>query len=536
MKSLPAILLACLLLVSCSTGKKEDSAIRIDEFMTHLTAISHDSTEGRGPGTRGYDRAAGYAVDLFKKWGLQPAGDNGSYYQQIQFTEATRDESSFSGSLNTTSGKIALDPASNFTVRPLPLRAKTELKDVPIVFVGYGIDAPELGYNSYDGVDVKGKIVLNMAGAPDSFNNEAKAIYAFNKGGMAKAHGAIGTIQFFAPSRKQDFQFMRLNFMYSMMWNHPGGETSDNHPDLQLVARISDDLAFQLMSLAGIDITTLDDLLSDGQIIHADIPARLTASVNYPQRKFSSPNLVAMLPGNDPILKEEMIVMTAHLDHLGIRKIGQDSIYNGTLDNASGSAALLTLAHRLSEEKSNSRTIVFVLLNGEELGLLGSDYFARYPSVPREKIVANLNMDGIEGMVLGSKEFIAYGYPYSNLASSVDAVMNRTGNKQGDDPRLEEAFFVRSDQFSFVKQGIPAIWVVSGYAPVDSTKDAMAVHLLWDKERYHQPGDDLLQPIDKDGLLRELTVDYELTKELANRMDKISWVEGSYLHTKYVKK
>lgn len=527
--------LALVWLISCSTEKKQSVEFNYDEYFSYLSALSHDSTMGRAPGSVGYDKSAAYCVNLLKQWGYQPAGDNGSWYQSIRFTEATKNESSLKGFVIAGGRKINLDPVNNFVARPLVALPASDLKNVPIVFAGFGIDAPELGYNSYDGIDVKGKIVLLVHGAPKNFNNEASAIYgsALQKGNTAVSHGAIGAMTVFPPIMNVTLPFIRNNAVYAMGWSHPSGTHSDNNPDLQINARISTELASDILGSAQLKLNETIDSLFAGKVISGPLQATLTASITYNQKTFDSPNIVAMLPGTDPRLKDEIIVMTAHLDHIGTRPSnGQDSIYNGTLDNASGSAALLSIAHRLSTEK-HARTIVCVLLNAEELGLLGSDYFARYPTVPRDRIVANMNMDGMTGLIVKTKDFIAYGYEYSNLSTSVDQALAATGTTLGKDLHPEQAYFVRSDQFSFVRQGIPAIYLTGGNFSSDTTIDASRIFTDWIGTRYHQPSDDLQQPLNKDGLLHELNAEYLLLADMLDRKDKIQWKKGSFLYERY---
>ena len=248
---------------------------------------------------------------------------------------------------------------------------------------------------------------------------------------------------------------------------------------------------------------------------------------------FESPNVAALLPGSDPDLRGEHLVLTAHLDHLGIGiPLAGDSIYNGTLDNASGSSALLTLASVLTRMEAPRRSILFLWVTAEENGLLGSEYFARFPTVDG-RVVANQNVDGVMGMITATSDMLAFGYEHSNLSEAVDAAVARSGTPVSPDPTPDQNLFIRSDQYAFVRQGIPAIWVQSARSAVDPTRDAQGELNTWIAERYHRPTDDLAQPMDLDGVMTELRTVFHVTHHIANEMGEIRWDEESFLYQRF---
>ena len=240
--------------------------------------------------------------------------------------------------------------------------------------------------------------------------------------------------------------------------------------------------------------------------------------------------MVARLPGSDPELRDEHLVVTAHLDHLGTgTPLSGDSIFNGTLDNASGSAAILTLAESLARLERPRRSILFLWVTAEESGMLGSEYFARFPTLESGTVVANQNMDGVMGMIAAATDVLAFGYEHSNLSEAVDFAVARTGNPVSPDPTPEENLFVRSDQYAFVRQGIPAIWVQAGRTGVDPAVDAQGELDRWIVERYHKPTDDTAQPVDLRGVRAELENNLLVTLYIANEMGDVRWDSRSFL-------
>ena len=275
--------------------------------------------------------------------------------------------------------------------------------------------------------------------------------------------------------------------------------------------------------------------IRSGQPTSFDLDAEGHVLAGFQFETFESANVAALLPGSDPTLRDEVLVLTAHLDHLGIGTVIEgDSVYNGTLDNASGSSALLTLAAALSRMDAPARSVLFLWVTAEESGLLGAEYFARFPSVSPRRVVANQNIDGVMGMITAATDVLAFGYEHSNLSDAVDYAVGLTGTPVSPDPTPEENLFIRSDQYAFVRNGIPAIWVQGGRTGLDPARDPQDELDTWIVERYHKPTDDLAQPLDLEGVRRELRANLLVTYHIANEMGSIEWDTGSFLYRRWV--
>jgi len=288
--------------------------------------------------------------------------------------------------------------------------------------------------------------------------------------------------------------------------------------------------ASQLMKSIGKDYATIHEQLVAGspQSFDFNFDATVTATSNH--KDSQSPNVAAMLPGSDPQLKEEVVVLSAHLDHVGVgNPVRGDSIYNGTVDNASGSSAILTIANTLSKMAPPKRSVLFLWVTGEERGLIGSRYWAKNPTIEPDRIVANQNIDMMNGLFMGAADIVAYGYEHSNLAEAVDVGSEKLSFTVMDDPSPEQNFFVRSDQYSFVQQGIPAIWIWSREENDEGRFDT------WWRKNYHRPSDDMQNTLSEEGILQELRANFLMTHYIASEMESIQWNEDSFLYQHYAR-
>ena len=496
-----------------------------------MSALSGDDFQGRRPGTAGYDSAAAYVARQAQNLGLEPSGMDGSYLQPIAFRRATVEPTATVFSV----GDQMLTHGRDYLTAP-----RTTLVDVrveaPLVFAGYGISAPGLGYDDFEGIEVEGKLVVVMAGAPDAFGSLERTVLSSSASRDAelRERGARGVIVV-QPEPLQSSTRPRVDFVV------PTEAASDIAAatvpeELEASLTVSQTVAAAWFDAAGHSLDDVRARLEAGEPTSFDLGLEGLVQARFDHEAFASPNVAALLPGTDPTLQDEVLVLTAHLDHLGVgMALAGDSIYNGTLDNASGSAALLTLASVLTQLEAPRRSILFLWVTAEESGLLGSEYFARFPSLGERRIVANQNMDGVMGMITAASDVLAFGYEHSNLSEAVDYAVGITGTPVAPDPTPEENLFIRSDQYAFVRQGIPAIWVQGGRTALDPDRDAQAELDTWIVERYHKPTDDLDQPFDLEGVRRELRSNLLVTWYITNELGPIEWHPSSFLYQRWVR-
>ncbi|NNF14695.1 MAG: M28 family peptidase [Gemmatimonadetes bacterium] len=494
-------------------------SLSVESFLVHQAMLSSDAMGGRRPGTAGYDAAAAYLIEEARASGLEPGGEDGTYLQPIDFRTSRVDPSSVVFSV----GGQTLVAEADFAVSPRVLTTDTDLR-APLVFAGFGISAPELGYDDFASIDVAGKLVVVVPGAPDAFGSLERTVLSSSKVRDAelRSRGAAGVVMIQSvPVGGRLASRPRTGYV------PPDGEPAE---ELAASLRVSRRVASTWMANAGRDFDDALSRLRAGEPVSMELGVEGVLTARFVHDTFESANVAALLQGVDPALADEYLVVTAHLDHLGTgAPLAGDSIYNGTLDNASGSAAILTLAETLTRMEPPDRSILFLWVTAEESGMLGSEYFARFPTVAG-RVIANQNMDGVMGMIAAATDILAFGYEHSNLSEAVDFAVERAGTPVSPDPTPEENLFIRSDQYAFVRQGIPAIWVQAGRTSVDPSIDAQSELDRWIVERYHKPTDDLDQPMDLAGVRVELENNLLVAHFIANEMEAIRWDTESFLY------
>jgi hypothetical protein len=539
-----AALLTCAIAVAESAmptpSAETMQLIRPDAIRAHMQFLSDDLMEGRETGTRGYMLAANYIRSQFQSIGLKPGGVNGSYFQQVPLRRSrlVRDQSSLVVKRNGKQTKLIWD--QNFAMRGSTLYEKTGV-EAPVVFVGYGVSAPQFNHDDYAGADVKGKIVMALYGAPESLPSSERAHFSptDQKEKMAAAHGAVGLLMVWAGESEKRTPFKRfVGFVQSprMRWLDPQGQPIDVTPSIRGEAYLSSDTARTLFEGAP---QTFDHALAaaaGGKIQTFVLPIIAAINTVTQFENLQSPNVAGILPGSDPKLKDEYVLYTAHADHLGIGEPKNgDSIYNGALDNASGTAALIEIAHAFATlNPLPRRSIVFVAVTGEEEGLLGSDYFAHYPTVPIDRIVANINMDELP-MVFDFKDVVPLGAEHSSLGPMIDSIAKSEGLEVSPDPLPEENFFVRSDQYSLVKEGVPAVAITGGEKAVDPAKNGAEIERAWIKNYYHSPQDDMSQPLDFNAAAKYTRLNLALGYAVANQDVRPTWNPGDFFGDAFAK-
>jgi hypothetical protein len=509
------------------------SPARLEE---HIRYLASDRLAGRGTGTPGYDSAARYVAGHFAALGLDSAGTEG-YFQPVPFRRALAVEGS-SLVLIGRSGRRALAPYRDYVPGPNFVAPHAEVT-APLVFAGFGATAPDRGYDDYRGVDAKGKIVVLLTGGPPSFPPAERAHYATArmKRENAVSRGAVGILV--VRTRDQTFPWDRLVRQSrggDMRWLDRNGAPADVSPALRGVATLSDSAAAYLFEAAPQSLSEVLTAAEAGKPPAFDLPVRASLRTVSVHDRLESSNVAGLLHGSDPRMRGEVVVYTAHLDHLGIGEPVQgDSIYNGALDNASGSAAMLEVARAFTSlAKPPRRSVLFLAVTGEEEGLLGSDYFAEHPTVPMERIVANVNLDGL-AILYPFREMVAFGADHSTLDSTVTRVARRLGVTLAPDPFPQEVFFVRSDQYSFVRHGVPSLFPFMGMRS-DSGVDAPARFKEWLATRYHTPQDDLGQPMDFEAGAKHAQLGFLVGLEIANADERPAWKKGDFFERTFGRK
>ena len=554
MKLRLGVVLCCVLLATgllaqdASEQTAADAAmksIRPEELRAHIRFLADSLLQGRAPGTPGYDIAARYVATELEGMGLH-SGVSGHWFQPVPLEKAVTDTSASSLILTVNGKETKLVDAKDYVLStwfasPAVKGSKAE-SDVsaPLVFVGFGVTAPDQHYDDYAGVDVRGKIVVSIYGAPSAFPSEERAYYSDGviKAKNAVARGAIGEIGISLPEDWKRFPWdwiVPQVQMGEMHWVGKDGVPHDFYPELRGGAFMSEQGAKTLFDGAP---KSLDEIFaaaraSKPQSFAMPVSAHIHTAAN--QALIESPNIVAELKGSDPALRDQYVVYTAHVDHLGIcPAIDGDNVCHGALDNASGTSALLEIARAYSKLKTPPRrSVLFVFVTGEEMGLLGSDYFAHFPTVPLKSIVANVNTDGAPGSYFPMKDVVALGAEHSTIGADVTAAGKMVGYELIPDPMPEEVGFIRSDQYSFVLRGVPAVDVEDGVHSTDTSINGLEVIRKWLVTRYHTPLDNIDQPIDFESMAKGAVLDFLVGYKIAQHDTPPEWNKGDFFGTKF---
>ena len=474
------------------------AVISADAIRARMEFLADDALEGRGTASRGHEIAAKYVASEFASMGLAPAGDSGSYFQRVPFRSTLVDGTKSSLTLKFPDGEKTLTYGTEWTAVGDPGRDDVSV-EAPVVFVGANVTAPDQQYDDYRGIDATGKIVAFVSRTP-SFESAVKAHYSNGivRRANAVAHGAVGAIRLADPTGEKQYSFAMIardNQSPSFNWLDASGRPNDYFEPLRGIANVSMDVTRRMFQASGHRAEDVFAAADTGKAQPFDMKVTARLHKVTARQDVSSPNVVAKLEGSDALLKNEYVVYSAHLDHLGIgAEVKGDRIYNGMLDNASGTAIMLELARAFSTMRPRpKRSILFVAVTGEEAGLLGSDYFAHYPTVPKSSMVANVNVDEA-GILWPMRDAIAYGAEHSTLEAVARQAAGRLGIALTPDPTPEQVLFVRSDQYSFVKQGVPSVFTVVGFKSDNPAINPTKLWDTWESERYHQPQDDARQP------------------------------------------
>ena len=508
---------------------------------THVMFLASDALRGREAGTPDYDVAAQYVAAQFQAAGLRPAGDAGSYLQHVPLTiyKATSE-----GTMRWTDAAGRTRPlvfGTDYIPSPNPARADTSVT-APVVFAGRGIAAPQFGVDDYRGMDVRGKIVAIFAGSPTRFPGEERAYFgsAATKAQIAAARGAIGIVMLDAPRagpRQRPFAALVGGYASpKTTWAKPDGTGTSAAPTTPVLGTLSQAAAATLFEGAATPWSAIvaEAQRPDPTYTPVALKGTLAATTRTSFTPAASSNVVGIVPGTDPTVGKEVVILSAHLDHIGVSPArpddapGRDRINNGALDNAIGIASLIEEAKRFATAPTRpKRTVMFLAVTGEEKGLIGSSYFVDHPTVPLQTIVADINLD-MPVLLYTFEDMIAFGADRSSLGPIVTKAVNAIGIGLSPDPMPEQGFFTRSDHFNFVKKGIPSLFLWPGVkgAGAKPFEDFLS-------RCYHRPCDDLSQPILWDQGVRFVATNYAIARAVADAPQRPTWNKGDYFGTTY---
>ena len=530
---------AALLLAACTTAPGQRTAqrpysgppISLATLTTATQILSSDEYEGRAPTTKGEDKAVAYIAQRFEKAGLQP-GNKGSWFQNVPLVEslATPTALTISGA----GVPMTLSHRTDFVANSYQVQPRVDLQNSEMVFVGYGINAPERGWNDYAGVDVKGKTVVILVNDPDwqetglegRFNGKAMTYYGrwtYKYEEAARQGAAAAFIVHDSEPAAYGWNVVQSSWtgpQYNM--DEPGGHMDQS----KVIGWLTNDAARRILTASGQDLTSLS-AAAKRQGFKA-VPLRTRASIGLTNqiKKQASRNVIGILPGSKR--PDEYVIYTAHWDHLGRcdADASGDDICNGALDNATGTAGLIALAEAHAKKGNPERSLVFLAVTAEESGLLGSRYYAENPVYPLAATVGGVNMDGLN--VMGNtRDFVVIGKGKSQLEDYMKRATDRYGLTVKNEPSPQAGYYYRSDHFSLARQGVPMLYAEGGEDLVDGGLEAgRAAAEDYRKNRYHQPSDEYDPKWNWAGAIRDLEIYWMIGRELADSMDWPNWNPG----------
>lgn len=504
----------------------------------HVEFLADDLLEGRATASRGYDIAAAYVASQFRQAGLQPGGDEQTFFQSVPLMEATPVLPGSSAELVREDDTYTFEYGTHY-LPTADFSSASSTLSAPLVFAGFGVDAPELGYSDFEGIDLKGRIAVVFSGAPGKFPHHQRAYHSWGdrKWSTLVDRGAVGVITIDSSADAKHTPWDRrvgMSWTPEMRWLDEAGVPQNAFPALKLRFRFNHDAATQLFDTAPTTFAAALAAADEGTPQGFDLPGMLTLSATTGLRKTESANVVGILPGADPQLKNEYVVLTAHLDHLGRgAAVNGDSVYNGAHDNAVGIAILLEIARALhASNVKPKRSLIFVAVTAEEKGLLGSDFFAAHASKQDRRVVANINMD-MPLTFAPIFDFVALGAQHSSLGATARQAVAAQGYRLSTDAEPELVKFIRSDQFSFIRRGIPAIVLGGGYQSRSPSVDLAEIRQDFLTAHYHQPSDDLSLPIDYGTAADLARVNVRIALAIANAAAAPRWSNGDFFAEKF---
>ena len=507
------------------TAEPEFSA---DRIRAHVSFLANDLLEGREAGTRGHEIAASYVASQFGLLGVKPGGQNGGYFFKVDLLESSLTGPAPALTVTTSRGTQTLKHRGNAFVRG-PIAGGAVNLSAPLVFVGFGMKDSAVGYDDYKGLDVNGKIVVALYGSPKGIDSEVGAHLQSEQTRVAAAHGAVGIINVMTRASAGAFpwqQLMELQPDESTTWVRRDGTPFDPSYGLKAAVAIDPTAADALFIGASKTLTqVLDEADQAGrrpQGFELEATAKITVATKV--RRFSSPNVVGIIEGSDAKLKNEYVVLMGHADHIGVKKDGTgDRINNGALDNAAGTATLIEVARALAVAPDRPRRSILIVANtAEEKGLLGAESFAHAPTVPIDRMIAAVDLD-MPMLLYDFTDVVAYGSTHSTLKVAFEKTASAMGITLSPDPMPEQAIFVRSDHYTMVKHGVPAVMLATGMA--NGGDKAWATYL---SSHYHRPSDDLALPIVWSAGAKFAEFNYRVLRALGDADGRPQWYAKDY--------
>ena len=508
-------------------------AISADRIKEHMTVLAGDALEGRGLGSAGYEGALKYVEATLTADGLAPSGEAGGFRQSVPLRNSVVVQKASSFTVIAKGARKPLAYGKDYLLAADQLREQVSLEDTPIVFVGYGVSAPAQGYDDYGaGIDVKGKVVAYLSGAPAKLPSNERAYYSSGtvKDAEAVKRGAVGTISFTSPDDPR-FRWdvsVATSAQGNYAWVDAKGQPSRGDAALRGSASLNHSGVAAIFAGASKTAADVFAAAAKSEPQAFDLATRVAMTTTSTHSSVDSANAVARLEGSDPSLKNEHVVYIAHVDHFG-RGVAMkgDDIYNGAHDNASGVAIVLELARAFkSLRQAPRRSILFLFVTAEERGLLGSDYFARNPTVPAGGIVADLTLD-MPFLFHPLKDIVPYGAQHSTLSAPVARAAKKLGLAIGEDPIPEQVLFIRSDHFSFVRQGVPSLFIKSGFQTGDN-RDGGAINAAYRRDVYHKPNDDMSQAFDFGAGADHVRMNFLTGWQVAQETTRPAWNPGDF--------
>ena len=500
--------------------------VKANDIKADITYLADDKLKGRAPGTEGYQMAVDYVVNHLKALNVKPAGENGTWLQTVRIRKAfVHDAKMLVNNTPVTNG---------LAIYPSPVTSTT-ISSSGIVFAGYGISEPALGYDDYTNLDVKGKTVIVIRGTTDKLSSSVSAHVASSSTilKVAALHGAVGVIIASADTAIKTAANLSQG-VNSIMDDQGNVAVSRSYysNQLKLYASANYMAATAIFNSLGRSFTDMIMKYKAGEPQSFTLNGTIQFSYTSTYKDILSYNVVGKITGSDPQLKNEYVVHSAHLDHLGIgRPVEGDSIYNGAHDNASGVASLLGIAKIYNSIKIKpKRSILVVMVTGEEMGDLGSGYFATHPTVPVKSMVADVNTD-MPTIIAPLLSITALGAEHSSLSAQVTEAASYFGISVEPDPEPKQARFTRSDQYSFVLAGIPALHIKYGSKTADGKNNLNDIVAPWRAKYYHKPQDDINGVFDFEAGKKYAQLNFLIGYLVAQNTGRPVWNKGDIFAT-----